>query len=211
CWWCSPPITSRAATTSWPFSSRAARPERSSDPALRQKLGVVALSGLRLLDLLGRIELGEIHDLDVVAGPLERVLVDERARRVDAQRAREPDVALRPLAIAGRAALGRLEGLAEAALTDRQDVLLGVHAVRDRRRLELVRPIRLAHVARPLRVERMNALRVVLLGERALPDLLGRVDVALDDVLRVRDRPGVLRPRAHELDRITLERARHPE
>src|SRR5205823_2869876 len=79
------------------------------------------------------------------------------------------------------------------------------------RRLELVRPIRLAHVARPLRVERMNALRVVLLGERALPDLLGRVDVALDDVLRVRDRPGVLRPRAHELDRITLERARHPE
>src|SRR5882762_6200726 len=131
-WWCSPRITSQAATTSWPFSSRAARPERSSDPAFRQELGVVALPRLRLLDLLGRVELREIDDLDVVAGPLERILVDERARGVDAHRAREPDVALRPLALAGRAALRGLEGLPEAALADRQDVLPGIYASRER-------------------------------------------------------------------------------
>src|SRR5438445_1159008 len=315
-WSCSPPITSRAATTSWPFCSRAERPERPSDPAFGQELGVVALPRFCLLDLLGRVELREVDDLDVVPGPLEGVLVDERARRVDAHRAREPDVALRPLALAGRAALRGLEGLPEAALADRQDVLLGVHARRegpqdvldvvdfhvlvdddaepraqrdrergrqdipleplvagtplldledhaapvghahwnmgvdaeswndsvrqlqeagfshdsvdevlvhpvddepvverpvgavgDRRRLELVGAIRLAHVARPLRVERMHALRVVLLGERALPYLLGRVDVAFHDVLRVRDRPGILRPRLHELHRVALERA----
>src|SRR5215475_2913447 len=317
CWWCSPRITSPAATTSWPRSSRAARPEgaRPSDPALGQELGVVALPGLRLLDLLGRVELGEVDDLDVVAGTLEGVLVDERPRRVDAQGPRVPDVTLRPLPLAGGAPLRGLEGLAEAALADREDVLFGVDAggerpqhvldvvdvdvlvhddaeagaqrdrerggqdvamqalvaraalldledhaapvghahgnvrvdaepghdplreleearladdavdevlihsvddepvverpigpVRDRRRLKLVRPVRLAHVPRPLRVEGMHALSVVLLGQRALPHLLGRVDVALDHIFSVRDRPRVLRARPHELDRVALER-----
>src|SRR3989449_5343597 len=131
-WSCSPPITSRAATTSWLFFPRAERPERPSDPAFGQELGVVALPRFRLPDLLGRVELREVDDLDVVAGPLEGVLVDERARRVDAHRAREPDVALCPLTLAGRAALRGLEGLSEAALADRQDVLLGVHARRER-------------------------------------------------------------------------------
>src|SRR5881628_3801033 len=291
-----------------------------SDPALRQELGVVALPWLRLLDLLGRVELREVHDLDVVPGPLEGVLVNERPRGVDAHRAREADVALRPLAVAGRAALRRLKGLSEAALADGQDVLLRVHARRerpqdvldvvdvdvlvdddaepgaqrdrqgggqnitlqslvagaallhlenhaapishphrnvcidtesgnysfsqlqkagfshdsvyevlvhavhdqtvverpvglvgDRRRLELVGAIRLAHVAGPFRMERVHPLRLVLLGERALPDLLRRVDVALDDVLRAGDGPGVLRPRLDELDREALERARDPE
>ena len=64
-----------------------------------------------------------------------------------------------------------------------------VGAVGDRRRLELVRPVRLAHVARPFGVERMHTLLVVLLGEGALPDLLGHVEIALDDVTGRADSP----------------------
>src|SRR5262245_37315082 len=45
-----------------------------SDPAVGEELGVVALAGLGPRDLLGRVELGEVDDLHVVAGPLEGVL-----------------------------------------------------------------------------------------------------------------------------------------
>src|SRR6266545_6628976 len=103
-----------------------------SDPAVGEELGVVALAGLGPGDLLGRVELREVDDLDVVAGAFEGVLVDERARGVDAHGAREADVRLRPLAIAGRATLRGLERLAEAALADGEDVLLRVHARRER-------------------------------------------------------------------------------
>jgi hypothetical protein len=46
-----------------------------SDPADGEELGVVALIVLGPGDLLGRVELREVDDLDVVAGPIERVLV----------------------------------------------------------------------------------------------------------------------------------------
>src|SRR2546425_141748 len=82
-----------------------------------------------------------------------------------------------------------------------------VGAMSDRRRLEFIGAVRLPHVARPLRMKRMHALRVVLLGERALPHLLGGVDVAFDDVFRAGDGPGVLRPRLDELHGIALQGA----
>jgi hypothetical protein len=97
------------------------------------------------------------------------------------------------------------------AVNDEAVVERPIGAMGDRRRLELVRPVRLAHVARPLGVEGMDALGIVLLGERALPYFLGRVEVALDDVLRVGDRPGILRARLHQLDRIALQGAGHTQ
>src|SRR5207244_6402717 len=97
------------------------------------------------------------------------------------------------------------------AVHDQAVVERPVGPVGDRGRLELVRAVRFAHVAGPFRMERVHPLRLVLLGERALPDLLRRVEVALDDVLRAGDGPGVLRPRLAELDREALDPARDPE
>src|SRR5262249_23199339 len=98
-----------------------------SDATVRQELRVVVLPFLRFPDLLGRVEFREVDDFDVVARPLEGVLVDEGPRGVDAHRPREADIALRPLTVAGRAALRRLERLAKAAFADGQDVLLRIH------------------------------------------------------------------------------------
>src|SRR5262245_16609615 len=126
-------VSSRVLTSVYALEPEASAmiPVR-SDPSIGQELGVVALPFLRFPDLLGRVELGEVDPLDVVAGPLEGVLVDVGSGGIDPRGPGEANVRLRPLAIAGRAALGGLEGLAEAALADGQDVLLGVHARGDR-------------------------------------------------------------------------------
>src|SRR5688572_29735785 len=82
---------SSARTTIRAPSCSRPRLGRDSDPAVGEELGVVALAGLGLGDLLGRVELREVDDLDVVAGPLECVLVDERPGGVDAHGPREAD------------------------------------------------------------------------------------------------------------------------
>ena len=92
-----------------------------------------------------------------------------------------------------------------------EDRLGGAAPHRDAGHVERRRPVRLAHIARPLGMEREFALPVGRLGLGRLIPLVAREEVALQDQFAVRDRPRVDRPGLDDPDGKALDRARRAQ
>ena len=98
--------------------------------------------------------------------------------------------------------------LVERVRAEREDDRLRLRlAHRDAGDVERRRAIGLAHVAGPLRVEVVPALRAVGFRFSGLEALVARIDVALDHDLAVGQRQGIARARLHRAHRKSLDRA----
>src|SRR2546430_13938861 len=77
--------------------------------------------------------------------------------------------------------------------------------------MERRRLVRLAHVAGPLGMERVFALDAGVFRFLGLVSLVARIQKTLEDILRLRNRPGVDSARFDDADRLSLYRAGAPD